>query len=65
LASLFINCRDAHALLSERCDGALGWRRHLALRVHLLGCSACGIVSRNLALVSRAMQRFDQRADGK
>jgi hypothetical protein len=65
MTSLFINCREAHALLSEHCDGKLGLRRHLALRVHLFGCGACSIVSRNLALLSRAMRRFDQRADGK
>jgi hypothetical protein len=60
---LLINCRQAHALLSERCDGALNWRQRLLLRIHLLGCDACGMVGRNFALLSRALRSLDQRLD--
>jgi hypothetical protein len=64
MASVFITCRQAHALLSGQCDGALNWRQRLRLRIHLLGCDACAIVRRNLALLSRAVHALDQRMGG-
>jgi hypothetical protein len=64
MASVFITCRQAHALLSGHCDGALNWRQRLVLRLHLAGCDACGIVGRNLALLSRAVRRIDRHGSG-
>jgi hypothetical protein len=61
--SVFINCRQAHALLSGQCDGALRWRQHLQLRIHLLGCDACSVVKRNFAFLSLAVRRLDRPAD--
>jgi hypothetical protein len=63
MARVFINCREAHALLSGRCDGVLGWRQRLLLRVHLAGCDACSIVGRNLFQLSRAVRRLGQHTD--
>jgi hypothetical protein len=63
MTSVFINCRQAHALLSGQCDAALNWRQRLRLRIHLLGCDACGIVRRNLAFLSRAVHALDQHVD--
>jgi len=58
MARLFINCHEAHALLSHRCDGPLRPHKRLLLRVHLMGCDACSIVARQFAFLSRAMRRL-------
>ena len=63
MASVFINCRQAHALLSGACDGSLGWRQRLVLRIHLMGCDACSIVQRNFAFLARAVRGLGERAD--
>jgi len=63
MASIFINCREAHGLLSRRCDRALDWRQKARLRLHLLGCDACNVVQRNFTFLSRAARRLDRRAD--
>ena len=58
MARVFINCREAHALLSHRCDSPLPLFKRVLLRVHLLGCDACSIVARQLAFLSRAVRRL-------
>jgi len=63
MARIFINCRQAHRLLSGQCDGTLDWRQRAALRLHLLGCDACSIVQRNFAFLSRAVRRLDGSLD--
>jgi hypothetical protein len=62
MASILITCRQAHALLSGQRDATLGWRQRLRLRIHLLGCDACAIVGRNLALLGRAVRALDLHA---
>ena len=63
MASIFIKCREAHALLSGHCDGGLSLRQRLALRVHLLGCDTCAVVGRNLAFLSRAVRKLHAQPD--
>jgi len=63
MARIFINCRQAHGLLSGQCDRALSWRQRAVLRLHLLGCDSCSIVQRNFALLSRAARRLDAGVD--
>ena len=59
MARLFITCRDAHHLLSRRCDARLSWMERMALRLHLRACDWCRIVERNLALLARAVRGLD------
>ncbi len=59
MASLFIHCREAHALLSRQRDAPLSWGERLALRLHLSACDACVIVGRQLAFLARAARRLD------
>jgi hypothetical protein len=59
VAGLHINCREAHWLLSRRCDGPLGWIERLALAIHLRGCDWCRRVRANLALLTRATRLLD------
>lgn len=63
MARIFINCRQAHALLSGECDHALGWRQRLVLRLHLARCDTCSIVRRNFAFLSRAVRGIDEHVD--
>jgi len=63
MAKIFINCRQAHALLSGECDHVLGWRQRLLLRLHLAGCDTCSMVRRNFAFLSRAVRQLDEHTD--
>ena len=58
MASIFITCRQAHALLSGQCDNTLDWRQRLLLRLHLLGCTACTRVARQWVFLSRALRQL-------
>ncbi|SPE20037.1 conserved hypothetical protein [Burkholderiales bacterium] len=60
MAKLFINCRQAHWLLSQQCDTRLRWYERLALRIHLRACDWCSIVARNFAYLSRAARHLDR-----
>jgi hypothetical protein len=63
MVSPFINCRQAHSLLSAERDRALNWRQRTVLRLHLLGCDACSMVRRNFTFLSRAVRRLDSNAN--
>jgi hypothetical protein len=36
-----VMCRDVNALATDYMEGTLGWRRRLAIRLHLLVCDGC------------------------
>lgn len=59
MARLFINCRQAHWLLSRQRDAKLRWYERAALRLHLRACDWCRIVERNFAFLSRAVRHLD------
>lgn len=60
MARLFINCRQAHWLLSRERDAPLRWSERLALGLHLRVCDWCSIVRRNFAFLSQAARRLDR-----
>lgn len=64
MASLFLNCREAHALLSRQRDERLGFGERLTLRIHLLGCDGCERVGRSLALLARSVRELERHFDG-
>jgi len=53
-----ITCRQAHALLSRRADGALPLMDRLRLRLHLTVCDWCTRVSRQFQFISDAVRRL-------
>jgi predicted anti-sigma-YlaC factor YlaD len=55
---LKITCRQAHVLLSERLDRALGPMEVVRLRLHLAVCDVCSRVARQFRFLSDAVRRI-------
>jgi anti-sigma factor RsiW len=55
-----LHCRDVAALATEYAEGKLSGPRRLALRFHLLLCSACRLF---LAQLERTRARLAQLGD--
>jgi hypothetical protein len=55
---LRITCRQAHVLLSERLDRALGPMEVLRLRLHLTVCDMCSRVARHFRFLSEVVRRI-------
>ncbi len=55
---LKITCRQAHVLLSEREDRALGLLEVVRLRLHLAVCDMCTLVARQFRFLSEAVRRI-------
>ena len=36
-----VMCRDVSAMATDYMEGALGWRKRLAIRLHLAVCDGC------------------------
>ena len=60
---LHLPCREASRLASESLDRDLGTLDRLALRSHLLCCSACRRYRRQIGLLRDAMRRLAARAE--
>ncbi|HEY2158191.1 MAG TPA: zf-HC2 domain-containing protein [Isosphaeraceae bacterium] len=60
---LHLPCREASRLASESLDRDLGAIDRLALRSHLLCCSACRRYRRQIGLLRDAMRRLAARAE--
>lgn len=57
-----ISCREATRLVSQGLDRELGLAQRLALRLHLAFCDGCANVARQLAFLSKAMERLADRS---
>ena len=55
---LNLPCRDMTRLASESLDRDLGRLERIALRSHLLYCTACRRYLRQIALIRRALRRY-------
>ncbi len=60
---LHLPCREASRLTSESLDRDLGTLDRLALRSHLLCCSACRRYRRQIGLLREAMRGLAARAE--
>ena len=60
---IFINCRQAHGLMSAERDRDLDWRQGAVLRLHLMRCDSCSIVRHNFTFLAQAARRLDSDAD--
>lgn len=59
-----LSCKQASRLASEALDRRLPLRSRIGLRMHLLVCSACRTVSRQMqALDAMIRSRFEDEAD--
>lgn len=56
-------CKQAAALLVAREDRALSLPDTVALRLHLLACSACPVFERQMLTLRLAMRSWRQDAD--
>ena len=52
---LMLSCKEASRLTSEALDRKLGITERLALRFHLMLCSACTRVDKQLKFLRRAI----------
>ena len=57
-AGLRLSCKDASRLISQMQDRRLSFYQRLRIRLHLLGCDACGRFVRQLAMLRQAMRRY-------
>jgi Putative zinc-finger len=53
-----ISCQQASRLLSQQQDELLPFGKRMKLRLHLAVCDACHNVSRQLASVRLALQKW-------
>jgi Putative zinc-finger len=51
-------CREAAALLVAREDRTLPWADRLALRLHLLACTACPRFARQMLTLRNSMKQW-------
>ena len=58
-----LNCKQAGELLSQAQDQALGLRQRLLLKLHLLACTGCGRLTRQLHLMRSALRRLRDSAE--
>lgn len=56
-----ISCQQASRLLSRREDERLPFGMRVKLRIHLVVCDACRNVSRQLASMRLALQKWRER----
>jgi hypothetical protein len=56
-----LSCQQASRLLSQQQDEVLTLGKRLRLRLHLMYCDACTNVSRQLATLRLALQRWRER----
>lgn len=52
------SCREVHLLVIEGQDRKLGFAERLAVRVHLLLCTACRRFDGQMTLLREAFRRF-------
>jgi predicted anti-sigma-YlaC factor YlaD len=52
------SCREIHRLVIEGQDRQFGVVERLAVRVHLLMCSACRRFAGQMQLIRQALRRF-------
>ena len=58
-----LNCKQAGELLSQAQDQALGLRQRLLLKLHLLDCTGCGRLTRQLQFMRSALRRLRDSAE--
>lgn len=58
-----LSCYKATQLISLSHESPLMFRQHMALRMHLLLCSACRNFSKNSVALGMAMKKFRDGAD--
>lgn len=60
-----LNCKEASHLLSEAQDRGLGWQEQLPLRWHLVWCTGCRHVRKQIDFLRLATRQFPGRDDRK
>jgi predicted anti-sigma-YlaC factor YlaD len=58
-----LSCKDVSKLLSERLDRQLGLMERVRLRMHLVMCTGCSRVERQLAFLREAFSGFVKPTD--
>jgi anti-sigma factor RsiW len=64
ISMLQINCREASELISAAADGELPRRDRIALRIHLILCTACKRFAAQLSILRAAMSAMPRRWRG-
>ncbi|VAW77291.1 hypothetical protein MNBD_GAMMA13-888, partial [hydrothermal vent metagenome] len=52
-----LSCKDVCFMVSESLDRKLSWRERLSIKVHLLMCTACRQMARQMQLLRSASRR--------
>jgi hypothetical protein len=64
MSLLHRNCREVTALVLAGQERGLGWAERVAVRLHMLMCSACPRFARQVTLMREAMPRWRAYRDG-
>jgi len=60
-----LTCKEASHLISADLDGRLGLGQRIALRLHLMACSACSRVRAQMGFLRRAMSAYAHQPANK
>ena len=58
-----LTCRQVSELASQSLDRRLSWRERLAVRLHLLVCSACTRVKHQLEFLRTAARQYARHGE--
>jgi hypothetical protein len=58
-----LSCKDVSKLLSDRLDRQLGLMERVRLRIHLVMCTGCSRVERQLGFLREAFSGFVKPTD--
>lgn len=61
---MILSCKEVSVLLSRACDTRLRWRERLAVRLHLLYCTGCARLERQLAFLRSIGQHLREKIPG-
>ena len=54
-----LSCKDVSHAVSESLDEKLPWRKRLSVKTHLLMCTACQQIARQLELLRSAARLYE------
>ena len=54
------NCKKATFLIEKKMVDRITFREHIELRIHLMGCSVCGLYSKQSRIINDMVQQLWQ-----
>jgi len=58
LRDIRYNCRQATFLIEKRMIGKISFRETIELRIHLTGCSVCGLFDKQSRMINQMIKQL-------